>query len=310
MKKILLLVVLTVSLTATSQQLVLKKGVVLDSIMVSDSIPESFALYLPKNFKTTESWPVVFIYNTEGKSKRALGLFASAAEKHGYVLAASNNVHDSLSISKNVLISNRMFNTVFTILPIKSERIYTAGFSGGARLASVIPTFVGNIRGVISCGSPVANTEVLSSKRPFHFIGIVGDKDFNYPEMLSLEIILNKLKFPNQLLVFDGGHDWPSVEFLSKALEYFTLTSMAKSGDISDTDFVNKKYTRDLGEVSSLMSTRKPLIADHRLNQMLRIYRGNGTTDSLKATQKSLRRSKVYRASRRAQNAAFFKENL
>ena len=310
MKKILLLVLLAMSFTSTAQQLVLKKGIILDSVKVNDSIPESFSLYLPKQFEMTETWPVVFVFDTQGNGKRALSLFAEVAEKHGYVLAASNNVHDSLSISKNVIISNRMFNTIFSILPIKRDRSYTAGFSSGARLASVIPVFIKNIRGVISSGAPIANTELLTTKNPFHFIGIVGDKDFNYLDMLSLETVLNRFKFPNQLLVFDGRHEWPSMEYLSKALEYFTLAAMAKGEASSDNELIRQTYSQNLGEVSSLMSSNKPLRADHRLSQMLRVYKGNGRRDSLKATRKSLRRSKGYRAQKRMQSTAFLKENL
>ena len=310
MKKTLLLVALATALTSTAQQLVLKKGTVIDSIQVNDSIQENFSLYLPKKFDMTESWPVIFVFDTEGNAKRALSLFAPAAEEHGYILAASNNLQDTLSISQSMMISNRMFNTVFSLLPISRNRSYTAGFSSGARLASVAPTFIKNIQGVLSCGSPVANTEVLSIKRPFHFVGIVGNKDFSYPDMLSLEKILSRLKFPNQLLIFDGGHEWPSSKYFSRALEYFTLTSMAKGDVRPDADFVDQAYTSDLGQVSNWMSSNEPLLADHRLNQMLRSYQAHGNIDSLKATQKALRRSKGYRAQRRAQNTAFFKENL
>lgn len=310
MKKILLLFLFLISFSVTAQQLVLKKGVVLDSIKVNDSIPESFSLYLPKEFKMTEKWPVVFVFDTEGNSDRALKLFAPAAEEHGYVLAASNNVHDSLSISKNVLIANRMFSTVSSILPLEKDRIYTAGFSGGARLASVIPAFVKNIRGVLSCGAPIPNTDVLSTKNPFHFIGIVGKKDFNYPDMLALEKYLNKMKFPNQLLVFDGGHEWPSQADFSKALNYFTLTATAKGELSSNKEQLGVNFSKDLGVISSMITAKKPLMADHRLSQMIRVYGSYGLTDSLKATQKSLRRSKDYRNHRRSQNAAFFKENF
>lgn len=310
MKKILLLVLLATSFTATAQQLVLKKGIVLDSIKVNDSLPESFSLYLPEKFEVSKTWPVIFIFDTEGNGKRALSLFAPAAEENGYVLAASNDLRDSLSISQNILISNRLFNTVLSLLPISQNRSYTAGFSSGARMASVVPTFIKSITGVISCGSPVANTEVLSSKNPFHFIGIVGDKDFNYPDMLSLEKILNKLKFPNQLLIFDGGHEWPGTEYLSKAMEYFTLAAMAKGDAPTDKDIINNIYDRHLGKVSNLMALNRPLLADHRLNQMMRIFQAHNGTASLKATQKALKRSKNYKAYRRSQNAAFFKEGF
>ncbi|MGI9550377.1 MAG: alpha/beta hydrolase [Aurantibacter sp.] len=310
MKKFLFLVALATAFTATAQQLVLKKGVVLDSIKVNDSLPESFSLYLPKKFSVAKSWPVIFVFDTEGKGKRVLNLFAPAAEEHGYILAASNDLRDSLAISQNMIISSRMFNTVLALLPIAQNRSYTAGFSSGARLASVVPTFIKNIQGVISCGSPVANTEVLTSRNPFHFIGIVGDKDFNYPDMVALEKILNRLKFPNQLLVFDGGHEWPTTQYLSNAMDYLTLSAMAKGDATLDGNYVNKTYNGNLGAVSNLMALNKPLLADHRLNQMLRIYQAHKSSDSLRATQKALRRSKNYKAHRRSQNAAFFKESL
>ncbi|MBM1106318.1 alpha/beta hydrolase [Aurantibacter crassamenti] len=310
MKNILLLIVLTVSISVTGQQLVLKKGVVIDSVMVTDTIPQSFSLYLPRAFEMSKSWPVVFVFDTDGKGEKALKLLAPAAEKNGYILAASNDIRDSLSITKNIIIANRMFNSVFEILPIKRNRSYTAGFSQGARLASVVPTFVNNISGVLSCGASVANTEVLSTKKPFHFIGIVGDKDFNYPDMLVTEKLLNRLKFPNQLLVFDGGHEWPSSEYLSKALEYFTLAAMTKDETIANSEFISSIFSSNLGEVSGLLTQNKKLIADHRLSQMLRVYKDVGYVDTIKATQKSLRRSKDYKVYNRMKNAVIFKENL
>ena len=177
MKKCLLLLLLTYTVCGTAQELRLKKGKIINTVAVNDTISESFALYLPTNFEVSEKWPVVFVFDLEGHGRQALSMFRTAAEEEGYILAVSNNVHDSLSISKNVLISSRMMNSLYSILPIQKNRTYTAGFSSGARFASLIPTFIKGVNGVISCGSPIANIEVLDSKRPFHFIGIVGNED-------------------------------------------------------------------------------------------------------------------------------------
>ena len=310
MKRFLLLSTLLFAFPATAQELVLKKGIVLDSIKINDSIPESFALYLPQSFDITKTWPTLFVFDVDGHGKRALSLFAPAAEEQGYILAASNDLKDSLSISENMLITKRLLTAVSTLLPLAKERNYAAGFSGGARLASVVPIFFKNIKGVISCGAPFANTELLSTKKPFHFIGIVGNRDYNYPDMLSLEKILNRLKFQNQLLVFEGGHEWPKAKYLSEAMEYFTLAHKAKNAvRVKDLE-IEKLYNKHLGEVSSLMTDGNSLLADHRINQMIRIYQPHKNIDSLKATQKALRRSKDYRTHRRNLNATIFKESL
>ncbi|VAW11995.1 FIG00653360: hypothetical protein [hydrothermal vent metagenome] len=310
MKKYVVLLFLSFALYGTAQQLTLKKGTIIDAVPVHDSISESFALYLPTGFEVSKKWPVVFVYDMQGRGKQALSMFRGAAEEQGYILAASNNVQDSLTLSKNILISSRMYNRVFSILPIEKNRSYTAGFSGGARLASLIPTFIKEVRGVISCGSPIANEEILSSKNRFHFIGIAGNADYNYTSMLSSQKILNKLKYPNQLLVFEGGHEWPRTEHIGKAMEIFTLASMAKGEVPKEDSFVNDTYRKNLGSVSALIATNKPLLANKLLGEVIDMYRAHKNVDSLKASVKTLKRSKLYKINNRNRNAVLFKESL
>ncbi len=307
MKKCLLLLLLSYTIYGTAQELRLKKGIIINAVAVNDSISESFALYLPTNFEVSKKWPVVFVFDLEGHGRQALGMFRTAAEEEGYILAASNNVRDTLSISKNVLISSRMMNSLYSILPILNSRIYTAGFSSGARFASLIPTFIRGVNGVISCGSPIANIEVLDSKRPFHFIGIVGNEDYNYTEMLNSQKALNKLRFPNHLMFFDGGHEWPTKEYLSKAMRIFTLSSMAKGNIPKDTTFIETTYQNYLDNVNAMVS-ENPLFAYKIMQEMNSVYRPLKNIDSLKVSARQLRKSKEYRSNNRNQNTVFFKE--
>lgn len=310
MKKTLLILFLCLPLGLAAQQITIKKGIIIDSIPLKDSISESFALYLPTNFEVTKKWPVVFVFDMKGRSKQVIGMFRHAAEEQGYILAASNNLSDTLTLSKNILISSRMFNTIYSILPIKKDRSYSAGFASGARMASLIPTFVKEIQGVISCGSPVPNGEVLSTKNRFHFIGIVGNEDYNYTAMLNSQRLLKKLKFQNQLLVFKGGHGWPKSSYLSKAMEIFSLTAMAKGVEPKDESLVNTAFQRNLGEVSAFMSAEKPLLANKLLNEMISIYKNYKNIDSLSGDSKTIRKTKLYKTQLRSQNAAFFKEDF
>lgn len=308
MKKKLLLLFLFITFCGAAQQITLKKGTIIDAIPVNDSISENFALYLPTSFKISKKWPIVFVFDMKGRGRQALSMFRQAAEEQGYILAASNSVRDSITLSKNILISSRMFNKVYSILPIKKDRSYTAGFSGGARLASLVPIFVKEIKGVISCGSAVANEEVLSSKNPFHFIGIVGTEDFNYVPMKNSHKLLNKLKFPNQLLIFDGSQKWPESKYLSKALEIFTLAAMNKAVEPKNKKLINESYKRELDEVNNLRASGKPLRAHDQLFDMLSIYKDVGKIDTLKRDAKALRKTKLYKLHSRSQNSALFKE--
>ncbi|HDZ14547.1 MAG TPA: alpha/beta hydrolase [Pricia sp.] len=312
MKQFFTVLAFGLAMTCSAQQMTLKKGVVIDSLPVSinDTISETFSLYLPKKFEVSGTWPVLFIFDLQGHSKQALSLVAAAAEEQGYVLAASNDLRDTLPIANNVLIANRMLNAVTNFLPINRNRIYVGGFSGGGRFSTLIPTFIKGIQGVLVCGASVANTEVLTSKNPFHLIGLVGNADYAYPDMLDVEDILNRMKFPNQLLVFEGGHEWPDTDQLGNAMEIFTLASMAKGQIPKDESFINAKYNEGLTAVNILFTANKPLLANNLLDEMLEIYRPFRDTDSIKQSQKTLKRSKIYKTHNRNQTAVLFKESL
>ncbi len=312
MKRLLTILALGMAISCPAQQMTLKKGMVIDSlpVSVSDTISETFSLYLPKTFEVSKAWPVLFVFDMKGHGKQALNMMSLAAEQQGYILAASNNVRDTLPIAENIIIANRMLNAVVGFLPIHKNRIYCGGFSGGGRFSSLIPTFIKGIQGVVTCGASVANTQVLTSKNPFHYIGIVGNEDYNYPEMLGVEEILNRMKFPNQLLVFEGGHQWPDTDQLAHALEIFSLSAMAKGRIPKDQAFVDAQYDEDLTQVNIFFTEQKPLLANNLLDEMLEIYRPFRNTDSIKDSQKTLKRSRLFKTRNREQSEVFYKEGL
>ncbi|MEJ1223516.1 alpha/beta hydrolase [Sediminicola sp. 1XM1-17] len=310
MRKIIFLLLISSTFSVAAQDLTFKKGVVTDSVFINDSIQESFALYMPKNFDNAKNWPVIFLFDEEGRGRQLVRFFQEAAEQEGYILAASNNVHDSLPISKNILISNRMFNRTFQLFSIHAKRIYTGGISGGGRLASVIPVFVPNIEGVVSFGGTLGNVEVLSSKNLFHYIGIVSKEDYNYPMMLSDEILLNKLKFPNQLLLLNNGDKSKELLQLQKAMQIFTLSAMAKGNIALDEPFVQKIYDESLREIEELMASKKLLEAEKLIEETQSVFRVHKRGDDLKEKLKSLKRDKLFRSQSRNESNMFFKESL
>lgn len=310
MKKLLVLLAFGITFFSTAQQLTFKKGAIVDGIGVKDTVSESFALFLPSSYEPTKKWPIIFVFDMRGRGRQALSMLARAAERNKYILAASNNVNDSLSLTENVLVSRRMFNTVLSLFPIQKGRVYTAGFSGGARIASVIPTFISEVKGVISCGSSFFNMDVLSSKKPVHFISIVGVEDFNYPRVLRIKKRLDVLKFPNQILIFDEGSKWPPPHHLSKAMGYFDLEAMAKNIIPKDSVFISRSYDESMLETNNLVSENRSVEAYRMLNEIAEIYKPFQKTDYLNESIKALKRSTTYKSQNRSQNAIFFKESL
>ncbi|MCM4153197.1 alpha/beta hydrolase [Arenibacter sp. N53] len=310
MKKIIIFLFLGTVFLGNSQQITLKKGIVIDSIAVKDSISESFSLYLPTSFEMDKNWPILFVFDMAGRGKQAMRMFKDAAERQGYILAASNNVNDSLTTSQNILITGRMFNEIITLLPIQKNRTYSAGFDSGARFASVLPIFVKGISGVISCGAVYPNLEILDANNLFHFIGIVGKEDYAYPEMLIGKSLLDRLKFPNHFLVFNGGHEWPHTEYLEKALEIFTLSAMAKGKIVKNEAYVDKTYAQNLLEINALIRSNNLIQADNLLEEAVSVYRVFKDTDSLKKIKRELKKDKVFKTMTRNENNTLLKESF
>ncbi len=310
MKKIIFLLFFGSTVLLTAQEWTFKKGVVTDSVIINDSIQESFALYLPKNFEISKNWPVIFLFDEMGRGRQLVRFFQDAAEKEGYILAASNSIHDSLPISKNILISNRMFNKTFQLFSIHSKRIYTGGIGNGGRLASIVPVFVPNIDGVVSIGGSLGNVEVLSTKNMFHYIGIVSKEDYNYPIMLADELVLNGLKFPNQLLLMNNGNRLQEQHQLQKAMQIFTLSSMAKGSIPLNETFLNQSYEANLAEIDSLIASNKLLKAEKLIQETQSVYRVHLKVDELKEKLKTLKKDKLFRTQKRNENNVFFKESL
>ena len=188
---------------AHSQELTLKKGVITDSVKVTAN--ETYSLFLPSDFDMDREWPVLVVCDMRGRGKQAVSMFKNSAENHGYVLVSSNNLQDTISVSQNILMTSRLLKSAGALIPFDKDRVYAAGQAAGARFACLLPSFIKEFKGVVSLGAPIPNYDLLSSKNRFHYIGIVGNEDFNYPDMRNAKSALNRLKFPNQLWVFEGG---------------------------------------------------------------------------------------------------------
>lgn len=310
MKKNILLALLIVSGTVFSQEMRLLKGAVTENLVVNDSVNETFSIYLPTTFELTKPWPVLFIFDMNGNAKASISMLLNAAESEGYVLASSNNLNDTLSITQNVLIANRMFNAVVNTIPVAKNRTYAAGFGNGARFASILPTFIKEIKGVISIGASVGNVDVLNVKESFQFIGIVNRSNYNFTEMLQVRSILDKLKYPNQLFVYDGERILPDSETIALAMRMLILSGMAKNNIDRDGEFIDATYDQLMIKANTFLSNEKPILASYLLSDIERVFNPLKELDTLKNTRKLLKRSSSFKQANRIQNSYFLKESL
>src|SRR4051812_18831240 len=86
-----LVFLLALACSASAQQPALAPGAIVERVVTGADATQSYALYLPSNYTPQKKWPVIFGFDPGARGKVPVALFRDAAEKYGYIVAASNN---------------------------------------------------------------------------------------------------------------------------------------------------------------------------------------------------------------------------
>lgn len=311
MRKAYLLPLLTIFCTVHlfSQQIVLRKGEIIENLPVNDTTPNTYSLYIPKDFSKDKKWPLLLLADMEGNDKKVISMFLNAAEEEGYVLAAPK-LYDSISLTNKMVLIGNTIQRVGDMLPIHTDRIYTGGEDSSGRFATLAPVLLNGVNGSLAIGASLANSELINVKKPFHFVGIISKENYNYPYMLTDAKLLDRYKFPNQVLIYDGNGEWPSTAYIQKGLQLFTLDAMGRKWIPKDSAYIENAYREDLEKVNQLKEIGDLLWAEQYMTEMMSMYGPFKNTDSLRLEQRDLRRDKEFRVMQRAENAAFLQESI
>ena len=292
-----------------SQQIALKKGEVADGIKINDSLPETFSIYLPTSFTKDKTWPVIFVFDEQGRGQTATQLFKQVAEEQGYIIAASNNISKKDSLVNNLHVASRLLRVIFNFFPIDVNRIYMAGFGEGGKVASAMPAVYSKVRGVISVGDVWINSDFIKKEASFSFIGIAGTKDYHLYQMEDVVSFLKKTQQFSKLYTFDGGYEWPQANTIDRAVSAFTLRAVSQSIGVKDTLLVNKIYQSQLKEAEMLRRKKEPYKSYEYLEKIKTDFLSFNKSDELDDLQKDLKRNSDYRKIRNKYNQAAIQES-
>lgn len=175
-----------------------------------------------------------------------LECFREAAEKYGYILAASN-VSRNGPVPPSLRAGVAMMRDTLDRFSIDERRLYTTGFSGGARVAATMAQLQkGRIAAVIGCAAGFPENQNPSAQTPFAFCGTIGNEDYNWTEMNRLDRALAALGKPHRLLRFAGGHTWPPGAVAMAAVEWLELQAMKADTRPRDPALIDSWLQRDL----------------------------------------------------------------
>ncbi|TRZ43736.1 alpha/beta hydrolase [Robertkochia solimangrovi] len=279
----------------------IKPGELTDSVRVTTMENDTYAIYLPPEYSygdTAKKWPVLYVFDPSGKGADAVRRFIPGAEAYGFIVIGSNDIRNGpYQVNFNKV--RHIFDDTEQRFFIDPQKIYLAGFSGGARLATAIAVISDKVKGVIANSASFAgSTAYTPSTYKFIYVGLTGDEDFNYMEMHSSDVYLQKVGFNSTLLVFDGGHEWAPENYLTKALRTMVLRSLNMNILKPSNYDIAMLYQEDMHFDKDLENANRFLWTYDDLEQLLRDYDNLRDTDELKDRQKEIKRSKIYKAQR------------
>jgi tetratricopeptide (TPR) repeat protein len=271
----------------------LERGKIIDSVRCRD--PKfTYALYLPSKYSTTAKWPVIYVFDPAARGKLAVSGFMPAAEKYGYIVVGSNNSKNAMAGAELGEVINYLFSDTQARLSIDAGRIYTAGFSGGSRVASMVALNSKFISGVIGCGAGFPNYADLKNIPSFDYFGLVGNRDMNYIEMCDLEKELDKLGMSVELRIFNGGHIWPSPDLLEEAIEWMELKAIYKGTRNKNPGFTDDLYGRYYKKAISLSEQGKLIESVRYYKYLVKDFPNHSGISKIKTKLDSLLLTKSY----------------
>ncbi|MEI6898774.1 MAG: hypothetical protein WCL00_02755, partial [Bacteroidota bacterium] len=216
-----------------------EKGKVIPNVVCIKDQATSYTLYLPRNYSREKKSPVILIFDPHGSGFLPVEKYKNLAEQYGYILIGSNNSRNGLQMNETENIIFSLFEEIDLRYSIDTSRIYAMGFSGGARIASLIALYRGGIKGVIGCGAGFPATGQPGRFR-FDYIGFAGNADFNMNELINLDSELEKSGLRHATKIFDGKHEWPPVDIIELAFLWNECCAMRDGKITKKQEYLNR----------------------------------------------------------------------
>ncbi|OQP62465.1 hypothetical protein A3860_27620 [Niastella vici] len=203
-------------------------GKLIDTVPCTGNATQSYALYIPAVQNKTPL-PIVYFFDPHASGSLPLRKYQQLANSYGFILVGSNNSKNGNSWDQAEATWQALSADTRRRLNIDPQRIYTAGFSGGAKVAGYVALQHPEIKGVI------ANSAGLPDGAPadnygFSFTAIAGEGDMNMTELVAINAAFDKTSTPHRILLFNGKHEWAPEATMNEAFTGFQFDAMRNKG--------------------------------------------------------------------------------
>jgi predicted esterase len=272
----------------------LQPGVVVPKVSCATQPEQSYALYLPSDYTREKRWPIVYAFDPAARGNIPVELMKDAAERYGYLLAGSNNSHNG-AWKPEADAAQAMFEDTHARLAIDNQRVYFAGFSGGARLASSLAQRCNCAAGVLLNGAGFSPSAPPGADATFSIFAAVGTFDFNYSEVLDLDTKLAALRYSHSLRRFDGPHQWAPAIVMDEALAWFRLISMKEGHEERDGAFIKAQAAEAEKRAKNLELAADPYGSWKEYRQAAATFDGLGEAPAFRERAVAMEKEKAVR---------------
>jgi pimeloyl-ACP methyl ester carboxylesterase len=220
----------------------LARGKVIDSVRCTADTGQSYALYVPDR---SERMPVVYLFDSHGKGAYPVSMYKALADTFGFILVCSNNSRNGNDYVESDHIWDALVLDTRNRLPIDTNRIYTCGFSGGAKVAGYLAVMHPEVKGVILNGAAMPDG-VNASDYPFAVTLLTGEGDMNMTDLVAFDKDLEQTHTRHRLIVFDGKHEWAPVPVMELAFAGWQFDAR-----LPDTAFIQRYTASSLSRVAA-----------------------------------------------------------
>lgn len=267
---------------------------------------QPYIYYIPAG-KDKDALPVVYLFDPHGDGSFPINKYKPLADAFGFILVGSNLSKNGNDWNTTEHIWQQLYTETKAKLKIDAKRLYTCGFSGGAKVASFIAIHHPEIKGVIAGGAGLPDNEQPASY-PFSFTAIAGEGDMNLTELVAINEALSHTRTRHRILFFDGKHEWAPPATMDQAFAGLQLDAMRDKLIPTSSTFINTYLTKSKARITICTKTNNLIKAGEEYDYTIAVLDGLINLNELKQQQTQLTNSPKYQQQKQAAQTLLAKE--
>jgi len=278
-------------------------GKVIDAVPCVADRAQTYALYVPSTYTATKMWPIIYVFDPEGRGKVSVDLYKEILEKYGFIVAASNNSRNFQSEATSDAV-RALWDDTHVRFNLDPHRVYTMGFSGGARVAAAVAVRCEPcaIAGVIAHGAGYPFSP--STKEHFAYFAFIGNRDFNWPEIMELRRMKEDSSSAYRLKAFAGGHQWAPPSIFNEAIDWLQVKAMQLGTIPRDSSFIDRVFAHTEREASDARDSHDAITEFDAYRSLVSDFNGLRDISVFQSKLDALKNSPEFRQAMKKQQSA------